>query len=247
MTFLDIGRSPNLLLTAMSEGDRALLAPHLKRVPLQPRHVMTVANQPIEHVYFPETGIASIVSIAPEAGSTEVGVFGRDGFSGHAILLGTDRTPLQTYMQVDGVSAIRIDADRLKDAVSLSASLQNLLLRYVQAFIVQTANSVVSNANHRIEARLARWLLMCHDRVDGNDIFLTHEFISMMISAQRTGVTHALHILEGAGAIVAKRGRITVADREKLEEFAGSAYGVPEAEYARLIAPLRRGNGAEPS
>ena len=143
-------------------------------------------------------------------------------------------------MQVDGTSALRIDTERLREATAQSPSLQALLLRFVQAQLVQTAHSSVANAHHRIESRLARWLLMCHDRIDGDDVHITHEFMSKMIAAQRTGVTLTLHVLEGEGMIRSKRGQITIIDREKLEHLAGEAYGKPEAEYSRLIAPFGR-------
>nr|WP_274602218.1 helix-turn-helix domain-containing protein [Sphingomonas sp. CFBP 8760] len=99
---------------------------------------------------------------------------------------------------------------------------------------------MATNATHRVEARLARWLLMCHDRIDGDEIALTHEFMSMMIGAERSKVTITLHVLEGTGLIRAERGRIVIRDRDKLEELAGDGYGIPEAEYRRLIGPIGR-------
>ena len=230
----------NLLLDAMSADDLALLEPGLTRVPLAERHVFVTANQPIEHVYFHETGIASVVSTLPDQGPTEVGIFGRDGFSGPAVLLGADTSPHDTFMQVNDDSAMRIETGRLRAAVARSATLQAMLLRYVQSFLVQTAHSAVSNAHHRMEARLARWLLMCHDRIDGDDIAITHEFMAIMIAAQRSGVTITLHFLEGSGMIRSKRGRVVIVDRDKLEDIAGDAYGRPEAEYRRLIGPFGR-------
>ncbi len=230
--------SPNFLLSTMGADDLALLQPGLTRVSLDRRHVFVTADRPIEHVYFPESGIASVVSNLPEQGPTEVGIFGRDGFSGTAILLGAETSPHDTFMQVPGESAMRIETDRLRAAVQRSPTLQALLLRYVQSFLVQTAHSAVSNAHHRMEARLARWLLMCHDRIDGDDIMITHEFMAMMIAAQRSGVTITLHFLEGAGMIQSKRGRVAIQDRAKLEDIAGDAYGRPEAEYRRLSGPL---------
>ena len=239
---LDNGYTPNLLLRAMKRGDLALLAPYLERVSLDHEQVLVSAHEPIEHVYFLEDGIASIVATTPDIGTTEIGIFGRDGLSGTAVLLGTDRTPHKTFMQVNGSSALRIEADHVREAMSLSPVLQGLLLRYAQSFIVQTGYSAIANARHRVEARLARWLLMCHDRIDSDDIALTHEFMSMMIAAQRTVVTMTLHVLEGAGMIRATRGRVTILDRDKLEDLAGDAYGEPEAEYRRLIGPFGRGN-----
>ncbi|RYY06288.1 MAG: helix-turn-helix domain-containing protein [Alphaproteobacteria bacterium] len=118
--------------------------------------------------------------------------------------------------------------------------MRTMLLRYVQTVLVQSAQSTATNVTHRIEGRLARWLLMCHDRIDGDEIALTHEFMGMMISADRSNVTVTLHILEGAGMIRAKRGRVIILDRDKIEELAGDGYGVPEAEYRQLIGPLGR-------
>ena len=230
--------STNILLQTMAENDLALLKPHLERVPLEVNQPLANANEPIEHIYFPEGGVVSIVSITPGDGRTEVGIFGREGMSGIAVLLGTDRSPQETFTQVDGTTAMRIGVDAFRAAIAQSPSLQNLLLRFVQAFLVQSAFSTTSNAHHRIEARLARWLLMCHDRIEGDEIKLTHEFMSMMIAAQRTGVTVTLHILEGAGMIRSKRARVMILDRERLIDLAGDAYGQPEAEYRRLIGPF---------
>ena len=236
----DSPRSHNLLLSALSRSDLALLTPHFTRVPLEHRKVLVTANEPIEHVYFPESGIASVVSHMHETGPTEVGIFGRDGMSGSTLLLGSDRSPHETFIQVGDGTALRIDADRVNEAIGRSRTLHAVLLRFVQAFIVQTAHSAVSNAHHQVEARLARWLLMCHDRIDGDEIGLTHEFMSMMIGARRTGVTVTLHHLEGAGMIRSKRSRVIITDREKLEDLAGVAYGPPEAEYRRLLGSFGR-------
>ena len=234
-------RTNNTLLGAFSNDDFALIEPHLTRVQLSRRQVLVVPDESIAHVYFPEGGIASIVSVMARSGRTETGIFGREGVSATCLLLGTDRSPHETFMQVDGSTALRIDADRYLGVIQQSGTLQAVLLRYVQTVLVQAAQSAATNANQRVEARLARWLLMCHDRIDGDEIALTHEFMSMMISADRSGVTITLHILEGAGMIRSTRGRVTIRDRDKLEELAGDGYGVPEAEYRRLLGPLGRG------
>jgi CRP-like cAMP-binding protein len=225
----------------MSPDDLALLAPHFEKMTLTPHQVLTMPGQPIEHVYFLEGGVASVVSTSAESVMTEVGIFGREGLSSLPVLLGSDRSPHETFIQVDGASAYRIAVDPFRDAIAQSLQLRDLLLRYVQTFLIQIANSVASNAHSRIEVRLARWLLMCHDRIDGDEVHLTHEFMSMMVAAQRTGVTLTLHILEGAGIVQSQRARITILDREKLEELAGESYGQPEAEYRRLIGPMGRG------
>ena len=231
----------NILLGAMHPDDLALLSPHLEKVTLTRRQVLTVPGQPIEHVYFLDDGVASVVATSGDSTMTEVGIIGREGLSSISVLLGSDRSPHETFLQVDGTSAFRISAERFRAAIAASPRLKDLLLRYVQTFLTQVANSVASNAHSRIEVRLARWLLMCHDRIDGDDVHLTHEFMSMMVAAQRTGVTLTLHILEGAGIIQSQRARITILDRDKLEELAGDSYGQPEAEYRRLIGPIGRG------
>ena len=230
----------NSLLGALSAADLDLLKPHLTRVPLEREKVIVVPNKAVEHVYFPEGGIISIVSVMEGSGRTEAGIFGRDGVSATCLLLGTDRSPHETFVQVTGPGAHRIDADRYLAAIQRSETLRTTLLRYVQTVLVQAAQSTATNANQRVEARLARWLLMCHDRIDGDEIALTHDFMGMMISADRSGVTVTLHILEGAGMIRSKRGRVIIRDRAMLENLAGDSYGVPEAEYRHLIGPLGR-------
>ena len=222
----------------MSDDDWSKLAPFVSRSDLGHRQLLVAANSPIETIYFLEGGIASVVARNDSGEQTEVGIFGREGFSAAPVLLGNAQTPHDTFMQVDGGTALTIDAAHLREAVNASRTLRDLLLRYINTFMIQTASSVVSNAHHSIETRLARWLLMCHDRTDGDDIYLTHEFMAMMIAAQRSGVTLTLHVLEGYGAIKSSRGKVTVKDRSLLEKAAGDSYGPPEACYRETIAPF---------
>lgn len=225
----------NFLLRAMEPGDFALLRPHLTRHDLKHGRVLIEPNEPIEHVWFPEGGVASIMAEMADTGPTEVGIFGREGMSGVSAMLGSDTSPEKTFIQIDGATGIRIRLAELRAAMDQSGLLRALLMRYVQTIIVQIAHGAVSNAHHSMEARLARWLLMCRDRVDSDEIRLTHEFMAMMVGVQRSGATVTLHILEGHGAIRSKRGLAIILDRDKLEELAGDAYGAPEAEYRRLI------------
>lgn len=240
MSHSDKSLRTNLLLDALEAADLALLQPHLSRIPVARNDVLVYANAPIEHVYFLETGVASIVTAVASHRPTEVGIFGRDGMSATCLLLGSDQSPHETFIQVGGGMAQRIAVAPYLAAIDASNTLQTMLLRFVQVMLVQSAQTTANNAHQQVEARLARWLLMCHDRVDGDEIPLTHEFIGMMIAAERSGVTVSLHILEGAGMIYAKRGRIIIRDRDMLEYLAGDSYGVPEAEYRRLIGPFGR-------
>jgi CRP-like cAMP-binding protein len=228
----------NILLGALSVADLDLLMPYFSRVDIARDDILVHANEPIEHVYFLDQAVASIVAAIGSSRPTEVGIFGREGASATCLLLGSDRSPHQTFIQVGAGTALRIDTDPYLNAVNASDTLRTSLLRFVQTMLVQSAHSTATNAHHRIEARLARWLLMCHDRVAGDEIPITHEFLGLMIAAERSGVTISLHILEGAGMIHAKRGRVIIRDRDKLIELAGDSYGVPEEQYRRLIGPF---------
>jgi len=225
----------NALLRLLNPQDLAALTPNLKRVPLDRNFLLVKANEPITTVYFPEDGVVSIVSDAPQGGRTEVGILGREGMSATNLLLGVETSPQETFVQVQGKSALAIPADVILAAFEASAEVRRVLLRYVQAFAEQVVQTAISNAHHSLQERLARWLLMCNDRLDGEEIALTHDFIAMMLAVRRTGVTDAIHILEGLGLIRARRGNITVLDRVRLEAHAGEAYGRPEAEYQRLL------------
>lgn len=227
--------SRNRLLSIMSGDDFALLRPHLERVALNARDVLEGPGQPIEHVYFLEPCVASVVAITALGERMEVGLFGPEGMSGVAVVHGTDRSPLHTFVQVAG-SGLRIRAGDLRAALDASATLRGLLMRYAQAFSIQVSFTALANGRYTIEERLSRWLLMCHDRVDDDVISLTHEFLALMLGVRRAGVTTALQVLEGARIVRASRGRIEILDRGRLLDAAGDSYGPPEAEYERLIA-----------
>jgi CRP-like cAMP-binding protein len=228
----------NLLLSSMGPADFSLLQPHLERVELQRNDFLFQADKPIENLYFLESGVASIVSSEANGDQVEVGIAGREGFVGTAVLLGSDQCPHQGFMQVGPATALRVASAEVTSAASRCESLRLLLLRYVQTFIIQTAQTATANANYSVPIRLARWLLMCHDRTDGDELELTHEFMAMMLAVRRSGVTVTLHTLEAAGAIRATRGRVSIVDRARLSEVAGDAYGRPESEYRRLIGPF---------
>jgi CRP-like cAMP-binding protein len=210
------------------------MGPHLEAVDLPLRRQLETRNKPIEHVYFIEQGFASVVADGPGQRSIEVGIIGREGMTGLAVLMGTDRTPHDTYMQSSG-SGHRIAAERLRRAIEQSPALHTSMLRCAHAFNVQTAQTAVANGRHKIEERLARWLLMAQDRGDGDELRITHEFLGLMLAVRRPGVTIALNLLEARGLIQAKRGVILIVDRKGLVQSSNGAYGVPEAEFRRLF------------
>lgn len=224
----------NALLRGMAPADLQNIAPALERVNLQIRHSLEQANQPIEHAYFLEQGMASIVGHLGGERDIEVGVAGREGMTGTALILGARQTPNSTFMQVEGWGW-RLPAKVLLDSFAHSILLRQHLLRYVQTLLFQTATTALANGHSKLEERLARWLLMTNDRCDGSDVRLTHEFLSVMLGVRRSGVTEAMHILEGKGLIRANRGQVVILDRHGLEQQSNGSYGKAEAEYDRLM------------
>jgi hypothetical protein len=227
----------NGLLSALSAADDALVQPGPEAVFLHKHDTLVEPNEAIAHVHFPETAIGSMVAIPPEGHRAEAAVLGCDGMSAVALVPDTDRTPHLVVVQVEGHSR-RMTADAFRTLKAQSPTFNSLMLRFAQSVQVQTTYTALSSANHGVEERLARWLLMCHDRSAGDEIALTHEYLSVMLAVRRPSVTTALHVLEGEGFIRATRATIRVKDRAGIEDFAGAAYGIAEAEYERLIGPL---------
>ena len=229
----------NQLLAALSPNDFALLQKHLEPVDLQLRQQVVRAGEPMSHVVFPDSGLLSIVTDIEE-GRFEIGMSGWEGFAGVPVVLGVAHTPHTALVQVPG-TGWRIAAQPLRDAMHESDTLTSILLRYVHTFIVQISQTAFANAAYPLEIRLARWILMTHDRSVGDHLLLTHEFLATMLGTGRSGVTFAIQTLEGNSLIRATRGRITVRNREGLEAVAGDAYGLAEREYTKVFQlPLRK-------
>ena len=224
----------NRLLRAMSLDDFALLGPHLQPLHTELRQTLIYPHEPATHLVFPESGYVSVVA-ENSGGRIEVGMIGPEGLVGALpVLLGAGTAPYHEFVQCPG-EMLAIEATVFCTAVDHSPTLHKLMLRYVQTKLVQARQTAFVNAAYTMDVRLARWLLMCHDRTEGDEIPVTHEFISMMLGVQRSGATIAVQTLEGTGAIKAQRGRITVRDRDGLLTLADGSYGTTEAEYARLI------------
>jgi CRP-like cAMP-binding protein len=224
------------LLQALPPQDVALLSPRLERVSLAKGQVVVTRRKPIEYLHFIEDGLGSVIAeVDSRRLRTEIGMIGRDGATGLPLVLGVERTCYETFMQIGG-EAWRISAGDLKQAMARSPSLQRVLLAYAHAFLIQVAETALSNGRRSVEQRLARWLLMSQDRIGGDKIALTHEFLALMLGVRRPGVTMALHVLEGNKLIRSTRGLITVLNRAGLEKAAGASYGIAEAEAQRVIA-----------
>jgi len=224
----------NRLLAALSPTDLALLQPHLQPVPMAVFKDMERPNRRIETVFFMEAGIASVVAVQPDETRAEVGLIGREGMSGIAVVLGGDQSPHSTYIQVAGEGQ-QIAAKELRKAMDTSVNMRSLFLKFAQVFMVQTAHTAIANARAHIDQRLARWILMAHDRTSNKTLPLTHEFLSLMLGVRRAGVTESLQSLKRQKLIDTGRNQIVLRDRKGIERMARGSYGVPEKEYRRLI------------
>src|SRR5260370_30022011 len=217
------GTTSNRLLSRLSREDFGLLAPHLEATDLPVRHRLEIRNRRIEYVYFLESGFASVVANGREDRSIEVGLIGREGMTGLAVLMGTDRTPYDTFVQLDG-KGWRMKVDNFSRALKQSPTLHALLLQFAHAFIVQAAYTALANARSKLEERLARWLLMAHDRANGDEIPLIHEFLALMLGVRRPGVTMAIGFLVRHGLIRSHRGVVSIIDRQGLEKTSNGPY-----------------------
>ncbi len=224
----------NRLLLHVPDAALAGLAPQFETVHLPRGTVLCQQNEVISEVYFIEEGVASVILSVPDGRSTEAGLVGREGFGPVATVLGADRAPGRMEMQVAG-RGLRIGASSLGRAVGANEAVRLVLTRYVHTFMVQLASTALFNAVAGVEQRLARWLLMCRDRLGDDDMGLTHEYLATMLSVRRASVTTALHGLEGKGLIQVQRGSIAIRDRPALEAVADASYGRAEAEYRRLF------------
>jgi CRP-like cAMP-binding protein len=223
----------NRILASLPAEEMERLLPHLKPITLECRQVLYEPHKAIRYSYFPEDSVISMVSTVIDKTVVEVGLAGREGMVCVATFLGVNSSPHQGIVQVAG-RAIRMKASVLRDEFKRDRRFQDLLLRYTQAHLVQISQTSVCNRLHALEARLTRWLLMIHDRTDGNEFLLTQDIISMMLGAQRTGVTEAAGTLQKNGIISYSRGRIAILDRQKLEETTCECYWIVREEYDRL-------------
>ncbi|MBB2964452.1 helix-turn-helix domain-containing protein [Methylobacterium sp. R2-1] len=224
----------NGLLALLSAEDQAHILPYLKRVTLRRGDIVQEAGAPIEHAYFPEGGVMSEITANPDGKQIEVGLVGREGCTGVPLILGVKDAANRTVVQAGG-TALRMAARDLEEVLEAHSPLRTLLLRYVHVVMTQLVATALADGQYKMEQRIARWLLMCHDRLDGDELPLTHDLLALMFGVRRSGVTDAIHILEGERIIRAKRASLTVLDRQRLEDVAGESYGAPENAYRRLI------------
>jgi CRP-like cAMP-binding protein len=223
----------NRILASLPAAEIKRLAPHLTPITLRMNRTLHEPGQIVDTVYFLEQGICSHVVTMKAGNTVEVGITGREGFVGLPAVLGTDHTPNRSFIQLPG-HGFRVKASILREQSEASSELRLWLQRSIQGLLVQTAQTAACNRVHELEERLARWLLMCHDRVQSDQLLITHEFLAMMLGTRRTTVTVAAGILHKAGLITYSRGRVTIQNREGLRDAACECYQIVHDEYARF-------------
>lgn len=224
----------NRLLGRLPPEEFQRLQPHLQRQEMRARDSLYEANAPLHHVYFPEAGVGSILTVLDDGTQTEVTTVGWEGMVGLPLFHGLDSVPGRAFWQVPG-TAYRCEAEVFSREARRGGSLAEGLHRYAQALVHQLAQLATCNRRHLIQQRCSCWLLFVHDRVEGDSFDLTHEFLAEMIGVRRSGVTVAAGRLQAAGLIDYRWGRLTVRDRTGLEASACECYGSVRAQQEQLL------------
>jgi CRP-like cAMP-binding protein len=226
--------SRNRLLSALPPDSLARLWPQLTPVELELREVLHRPEVPITTVYFPEHGWLSMLAPLEDGDAAEVGLIGREGMVGVPVILSEPFDDLEAMVQCQG-RALSMEADALRAAMEEDPALHTLLQRYAMVHFAQVTRTAACNGHHHIEQRLARWLLMAHDRADGDEYPITHEFLGMMLGVRRAGISVAASQLQKAGMIRYRVGRMQITDRPGLESVACECYGFGRRASDRLF------------
>jgi CRP-like cAMP-binding protein len=229
------GPRDNRLLAALPADSYSALAPFLERVDMRLGSVLYESEGPRRYVYFPATSIVSLLYVLKDGASAEFAVTGNEGVVGLSVFMSGETASNRAAVQTAGC-AYQIRASVFRTEVDRSVPLRRLLLRYAQALISQMAQTAVCNRHHNVYRQLCRFLLLNLDRLPANELAMTQERIAAMLGVRRVGVTEAAGKLQADGLIDYRRGRITVLDREALEERACECYGIVKREYDRLLS-----------
>ena len=224
----------NRLLAALPADVIAALLPKLSPVILSLKQVIYAPDTPIEAVYFLETGMISLVDNLEDGMRAEVGVIGREGMLGMPLLAGVNTSFIEAQVQLPG-TALRMTAQDFTSEIDTNTALRKLLLRYSEALQAQVMQTAACNVNHGLEQRLARWLLIAHDRSTSDELSLTQEFMATMLGVDRPSITVTAGILQRAGLIRYANGRVTVLDRSSLEAASCECYGAVQRRFATLL------------
>ena len=224
----------NHILAALPSGDYRRIASKLEAAPFRQRQPIQEPDVQISHVYFPRSGVASVVTRMSEGGTVEVATIGNEGVVGLSAYLSNGLPTMEVFVQIPG-EAVRMTIRAFRQEVRAGTALQDVIRRYTQAYLFQIGQSAACNRVHPIDERCARWLLMSHDRVPGDEFTLTHEFLAEMLGVRRATVTDAAGRLKRRKLIEYRRGRISVLDRRGLEKAACECYGLIRSEHESLV------------
>ena len=224
----------NRLLDLLPAADRRRLLDHMELVELDLRQPVYEPGKPIEYVYFPLTTVISMLAVMDDGQAVEVATMGNEGMAGLPVFLGATSSPDQAFAQVPG-RALRMSAGEFRELANGAGMVQGLLQRYTQAFFVQLAQGAACNRLHSTDQRLARWLLLTHDRVGQDQFPLTQEFMAQMLAVRRATVTEAAGRLQQAGLITYSRGIVTILDRPGLEVVSCECYRIITDEHTHLV------------
>ena len=224
----------NRIVAGLPPDERERLVRALRPVTFALGDVVYESGGRLEHVYFPTTAVVSLLFTMEDGSTAEMGMAGREGVVGVALFLGGDTTPNRAVVQVAG-GAFRTDARMVREEFARGGPLQHALLLYTQALITQISQTAVCNRRHSTEKRLCRWLLMCLDRAQADEIQMTQEFIANMLGGRRESVTAAARHLQDAGLIRYSRGHISILDRQGLEAAVCECHGIVNGEFERLL------------
>ncbi len=233
MTLVDDPRK-NQLLAALSANEWARWLPQLEPVNMPLGQVLYESGKRLAYVYFPTTSIVSLLYVMEDGASAEIAVVGHEGIVGISLFMGGESTTSRAVVQSGG-QGFRLKARVMMKEFNRAGPVLHLLLRYTQALITQMAQTAVCNRHHSLDQQLCRWLLLSLDRLDSNQLVMTQELIANMLGVRREGVTEAAGRLHKAGVIEYQRGRITVIDRNRLEQRTCECYAVVKKEYDRLL------------
>ncbi|MES2339456.1 MAG: Crp/Fnr family transcriptional regulator [Pseudomonadota bacterium] len=231
----------NRLVGSLSRDDVNLLVPHLTSVNLVGGQCISTLSAGAAIVCFPLTLVASVAEVLADGSRFDIGLVGSEGVLGWPAVLGGAAALEKGNAQMTGGTAFVVPADVLVDLCTRSRTLHDSILRFVQSFAVQMSHTIVANLRDGIDRRLARWLLMLHDRVDGDGLPVTHGELAAALNIRRASVTDTLHVLEGDHVLRCTRGQVVVRDRAALVAIAGDSYGPAEARYRALIGPFGKG------
>lgn len=234
-----VNRGSNKLLQRLPASEYDRLAPALESVPLNFKETIYEQGQPIEHLHFVEAGVISLVTDLEDGGTIETGTIGNEGVVGLPAFLGMPVAAGRAFCQIPG-RAMRVTVSAMLAERERHSQLATLIFRIANATMSMLAQTAACNRAHPVEERMARWLLMTHDRVEGDEFPLTQEFLSQMLGVRRPSVNTAGLALQQAGLIRYSRGKITIVNRTGLEQSSCECYGYIAREFANAL------NGAGP-